>query len=110
MAGSHTATSRWCATVSGVKVPIWLTLGVAALVTGFGCYRVFLAFKKPVAQAPSDELSAASSAKPGASIMGGGIYRMSPRMHLAVGVIYILLGTALGATSFGWNPFAGVFG
>jgi hypothetical protein len=30
---------------------------------------------------------------------------MGARTHLLVGVIYLLLGGALIATSFGWNPF-----
>lgn len=81
-----------------MQVPIWLTLGVAALVAGFGCYRVWLAFKKP-----------ATAAEDGRSALGRGMYRMSPRMHLAIGAVYILLGTALGATSFGWNPLSSAF-
>ena len=35
---------------------------------------------------------------------------MSPRTHLVIGVVYLLLGGALIATSFGWNPFGSMFG
>jgi hypothetical protein len=76
-----------------VHVPQWLTIGVAVLVILFGSYRISLALKKPV---PEGERK---------SIMGGGFYRMSPKMHVAVGVIYLALGAALIATSFGWSPF-----
>jgi hypothetical protein len=32
---------------------------------------------------------------------------MGKRTHLLVGIVYILLGAGLIATSFGWNPFGG---
>jgi hypothetical protein len=84
----------------GVRVPQWLTLGIAAIVILFGLYRLRLGTKKHV---PNEE--------PGkGSPMGGGFYRMSPRTHLMVGVVYLLLGGALVATSFGWNPFGGSMG
>ena len=35
---------------------------------------------------------------------------MGRRTHLLVGTIYILLGAALIATTFGWNPFGNFFG
>jgi hypothetical protein len=81
-----------------VRVPVWLTLGVAVLVIGFGLFRIRLAFKKPDPQGDA------------AKLMGGGLYRMNPRTHLLIGVIYLLLGGALIATSFGWNPMGNVFG
>lgn len=76
-----------------MRVPVWLTLGVAALVIIFGAYRIRLALKKP-----------ASGESEQRSIWGGGMYRMSPRMHLLVGIVYLLLGAALVAASFGWKP------
>jgi hypothetical protein len=83
-----------------VRVPIWVTLGVAAIVIVFGLYRIRLATRKP----PSEDEAGKGS------VMGGGFYKMSPRTHLLVGVVYLLLGGALIATSFGWSPFGGVFG
>jgi hypothetical protein len=81
-----------------VRVPVWLTLGVAALVIIFGAYRIKLALKKP---APDEG---------GGSVMGRGFYRMSPRTHLLIGIVYLLLGAGLIATSFGWSPFGNAFG
>jgi hypothetical protein len=77
-----------------VHVPQWLTIGVAVLVILFGSYRISLALRKPDPEGTERK-----------SIMGGGFYRMSPRVHAAVGIIYLALGAALIATSFGWSPF-----
>jgi len=35
----------------------------------------------------------------------GGFYSMSKRTHVLVGIVYLLLGAGLMATSFGWNPW-----
>jgi hypothetical protein len=75
-----------------VHVPPWLTIGVALLVISFGLYRIRLALKRA---APDPEK------KP---LLGGGFYKMNGRTHLLVGLVYLLLGGALIATSFGWNP------
>jgi hypothetical protein len=83
-----------------MRVPIWLTLAVAALVIVFGLYRVALAFRRAEPDA---------AARPGRFGLGG-MYRMGRRTHALVGIIYLLLGASLVATSFGWNPFAGAFG
>jgi len=80
-----------------VRIPVWLTLGVAALVTVFGAYRLFLAFRR------TDENEAKSKPR-------SGFYRMSKRTHLLVGIVYLLLGAGLVATSFGWNPFGSSIG
>ncbi|HTR56355.1 MAG TPA: hypothetical protein VMJ10_37030 [Kofleriaceae bacterium] len=84
-----------------MRIPVWLTLGVAAIVLTFGSYRIYLALRKR-------ETNEDAAAKGG--MMGGGFYRMSPRAHMMVGVIYLLLGAALVATSFGVNPIGGLFG
>jgi len=76
---------------------VWLTLGVAVLVLVFGAYRIRLALKKPE---PESE----------GGVMGRGFYRMSSRTHLLIGVVYILLGAGLIATSFGWNPLGSSIG
>jgi hypothetical protein len=69
-----------------------LTLAIAALVIGFGAFRIYLATTKK-------ELPP-----------GRGLYRMGRRAHLFVGIIYLALGAGLIATSFGWNPFASQIG
>jgi hypothetical protein len=78
-----------------VRVPAWVTLGIAAVVIFFGLYRIRMALQKP----------ASAEAEPRRGTMGAGFYRMSPRVHLTIGVLYLALGSALIATSFGWNPF-----
>ena len=79
-----------------MRVPVWLTLGVALLVCLFGAYRIRLGFR-------SDEDDQRAREKKG-------LYAMGRRTHFLIGVIYILLGGALVATSFGWNPFGSAFG
>ena len=82
--------------MEGMRVPVWLTLGVALLVCAFGAYRIRLAFR--------------SDAEGERARQRKGLYAMGRRTHFLVGLIYLLLGGALVATSFGWNPFAGVLG
>lgn len=79
-----------------MRVPVWLTLGFAALVCVFGIYRIRIAFR-------SDEEDERARARKG-------LYAMARRTHFLIGVIYLLLGGALVATSFGWNPLGGVIG
>ena len=79
-----------------MRIPVWLTLGVAALVVIFGVYRIRMVFR-------SDEEDARAKARKG-------LYGLGRRTHLLVGIVYLLLGAALVATSFGWNPFGNVFG
>jgi len=82
--------------MKGMRVPVWLTLGVAVLVCLFGAYRIRLGFR-------SDEEDRRARERKG-------LYAMGRRTHFLIGVIYLLLGGALVATSFGWSPFGGVFG
>jgi hypothetical protein len=77
-----------------MRIPVWLTLGIAALVHGFGIYRLFLAFRKQGEVDPPKR----------------GFYGMGKRAHLTIGVLYVLLGLGLFATSFGWNPLGGMMG
>jgi hypothetical protein len=82
--------------MEGMRVPVWLTLGVALLVCLFGAYRIRLAFRSDAEDQRARERK--------------GLYAMGRRTHFLVGVIYLLLGGALVATSFGWNPFSGLVG
>jgi hypothetical protein len=79
-----------------VRIPIWLTLGVASLVIIFGLYRVFMVFRS------SEEEQRARQRR--------GMFGFPGRTHLLIGIVYLMLGGALVATTFGWNPLAGVFG
>jgi len=79
-----------------MRVPVWLTLGVAVLICVFGAYRIRLAFR-------SDEEDERARAKKG-------LYAMARRTHFLIGVVYLLLGGALIATSFGWSPMGNLFG
>ena len=74
-----------------MRIPVWLTLGVAALVMIFGVYRIVLGFR-------SDEEDQRAKARKG-------LYGMGRRTHFLIGIVYLLLGGGLVATSFGWNPF-----
>jgi hypothetical protein len=80
-----------------MRVPVWLTLGIALLVCGFGLYRIALAFR---AQAAAEPIAGRKK----------GLYAMGRRTHALIGIVYLLLGGALIATSFGWNPFGNLFG
>jgi hypothetical protein len=77
-----------------MRIPVWLTIAIAVFVTGFGAYRIYLATKKP---SPNEEAPKR------------GFYRMGRRTHALIGVVYLLLGGALIATTLGWNPFGDAF-
>ena len=77
-----------------MRIPVWLTIAAAILVTGFGAFRVYLAFKK---------------ADPEEAPARRGFYRMGRRTHGFIGFVYLLLGAALIATTLGWNPFGDYF-
>jgi hypothetical protein len=81
-----------------MHVPTWLTIGIALVVCGFGLYRISLAFR-------SDR-----SGEPDQGRTRRGFYAMGKRTHFLIGVIYLLLGGALIATSYGFNPFGNMFG
>lgn len=80
----------------GMRIPVWLTIGVAILVIIFGIHRIRLSFR-------SDEDEERASQK-------RGLYAMSRGKHRFVGALYLLLGIALVATSFGFNPLGNLFG
>jgi hypothetical protein len=90
-----------------VRVPQWLTILVAVVVIGFGAYRIWLSTRPA---APEGAKGNDAPSKPSRSLFAGGFYQMGKRTHLFVGIIYLLLGGALVATSFGWNPFGNSFG
>jgi hypothetical protein len=75
-----------------VRIPVWLTFAIAAIVIIFGVYRIHLGLHRT----PEQEAKAKER---------GGLYAMGKRTHLLVGIVYILLGAGLTATAFGWNPF-----
>ena len=78
-----------------MRIPVWLTLAIAILVILFGIHRL--------------RLSLRSETEPDPSVPRKGLYAMSKRAHLVIGLVYLLLGAALVATSFGWAPFADYF-
>jgi len=84
-----------------MRVPTWLTIGIALVVCGFGLYRIRLAFR-------SGEAGEAGEGDEGRTRRG--FYAMGKRTHFLIGVVYLLLGGALIATSYGWNPFSNMFG
>lgn len=79
-----------------MRIPVWLTLGVAILVIAFGVHRIRLSFR--------------SEAEEDRARQRKGLYAMGRRTHRLIGIVYLLLGGALVATTFGWNPFGDMFG
>ena len=79
-----------------MRIPAWLTLGVAILVILFGVHRIRLSFRSE-----EEEVRAAKRK---------GLYAMGRRTHRLIGAVYLLLGAALVAATFGWNPFGDLFG
>jgi hypothetical protein len=79
-----------------MRIPVWLTIGLAILVIVFGIHRIRLSFR-------TDEQEALAQKRKG-------LYGMGRRTHRLIGIVYILLGGALIATSLGWNPFGGLIG
>lgn len=84
-----------------MRIPAWVTLAFAVFVIAFGSYRIYLATRRR-----TENESDAQRGGP----LGAGLYRMKPRTQLLVGIVYLLLGAALIATTFGWNPIGGAFG
>jgi hypothetical protein len=74
-----------------VRIPVWLALAVAAFVVIFGVYRIKLGLTLTAEQEE-------------AAKKRGGLYGMGKRFHLFIGAIYILMGVALTAMAFGWQP------
>jgi hypothetical protein len=78
-----------------MHVPQWLSLLVAAWVITFGLYRLWLA------KDPRQDLKRAEGKK--------GLFAMKRSTQALYGIVYLLLGAALIATTFGWNPFGSTF-
>ena len=77
-----------------MRIPTWLTIVAAIFVTGFGAFRIYIATRKTDPNEPPPR---------------SGFHRMGKRTHGFIGAIYILLGAALFAVAFGWNPFGDMF-
>lgn len=77
-------------------VPAWLTFLVAGMVIAFGIFRIYLAITARK-QAASDR----------PSFQRKGLYAMSPRRHVLLGIIYLILGAMLiaGALGVTVSPF-----
>jgi uncharacterized membrane protein HdeD (DUF308 family) len=78
-------------------VPAWLTFLVAGMVIAFGIYRIYLAL---TARKPTDPDRPTLQRK--------GLYSMSPRRHILLGIIYLILGAMLiaGALGLTVSPFS----
>lgn len=72
-----------------MQLPRWVVFLVAAWVILFGAYRIYIGFRRP---------------KDGEAKKGG-MWGLPKRTHFLVGVIYLILGTFLILSAFGWRPF-----
>lgn len=79
-----------------VLVPKWLTFICAAFVIVWGVYRIKIGLR----DAAAEERALGKK----------GLYAMPRRTHILIGIVYILLGSALAAIGFGWRPFDLVVG
>ena len=79
-----------------MRIPVWLTLAVAILVIVFGIHRLRLSFRSQEAEDQARQRK--------------GLYGMGRSTHRLIGIVYLLLGAALVATTFGWSPFGDLFG
>ncbi|MEZ4368181.1 MAG: hypothetical protein R2939_18165 [Kofleriaceae bacterium] len=77
-----------------MQVPQWLTVAVAVLVIVFGLHRLRVSMR------PDDEEERARAR--------GGLYGQRRRTHRIIGVLYLLLGAGLIATTLGFRPLAGL--
>jgi len=80
-----------------MRIPVWLTLGIAVLAFVWGGYRIRIGLRN------DDEDARARDGK-------RGLFALARRTHVLFGVVYLLLGFALVATTFGWNPLGGLIG
>jgi hypothetical protein len=80
-----------------MRIPVWLTLGIAIVAFIWGGYRIRIALRSDA------EDSRARDGK-------RGLFSLARRTHLLFGIVYLLLGFMLVATTFGWNPLGGLFG
>lgn len=73
-----------------MQLPQWLTIAVAGVVILFGVHRLRISFRSAEAEQKA--------------VARGGLYGQRRRTHRLIGIVYLMLGAALVATSFGWNP------
>ena len=81
-----------------MRIPVWLTLGIAALAFLWGGYRIRIALRSD----DEDDRARGDGKR--------GLFALARRTHLLFGVVYLLLGFMLVATTFGWNPLGGLIG
>ena len=73
-----------------MRLPLWLTLTCAAMVILWGAYRISLGLRSDAAQQRAPK----------------GLFAMARRTHVLIGLVYVLMGSALFAIGLGWNPLA----
>jgi uncharacterized membrane protein HdeD (DUF308 family) len=74
-----------------MNLPTWIIFLVAGWVILFGAFRIYIAFRTKA----QDEKWKSK----------GGLYAMPRRTHFLIGIIYLILGTFLLLSAFGWRPF-----
>jgi len=76
-----------------MTLPRWITFLVAALIIGFGCYRIWIAMRS------EDQETRARQQR--------GLYGLPRRTHFLFGLLYLILGGFLIAAGLGYkiSPF-----
>lgn len=101
---------------TAMRIPVWLTLGIALVAFLWGGYRVYLALRSEDRSKDSGNGSGTGNGEPedGARRARAdrrrGLGALTRRTHLLFGVVYLLLGVLLVATTFGYNPIGSMFG
>jgi hypothetical protein len=81
-----------------LRIPVWLTLGIALLAFVWGGYRIRVAMRSDA----QDDRARGDGKR--------GLFALARRTHFLFGIVYVLLGFLLVATTFGWNPLGGLIG
>jgi hypothetical protein len=98
---------------TAMRIPVWLTLGIALVAFLWGGYRIYLALrsedrgKDHGSSGNNEPEDGAGRARAGRR---RGLGALTRRTHLLFGVVYLLLGVLLVATTFGYNPIGSMFG
>jgi len=73
-----------------ISIPPWVVGVVGPVVALFGIYRIYIGIRPNPAQAKAK-----------------GLYGMGGRTHILIGIVYVVMGSLLLASAFGFRLFGG---